>query len=482
MIESLKRKTVRGMTWSFVDNIANSGITFFVGLILARLLTPMEYGIMAMITIFIAISTSIIDSGFSNALIRKSVINRIDYNTVFYFNLGISVLLYIILYVASPIISSFFNEPALIKITRIISWILIINALGIIPRTILVVNIDFKTQTKVSLISSIVSGVVGVGMAFYGLGVWSLVGQRLSRQLLNTFFLWIYCRWRPVWEFSTESFREMFGFGSKLLVSGLIDTVYKNIYYVIIGHFYSSAQLGQYTRADQFKNIFSSNLTNVIQRVSYPVLSSIQNDPKRLKDAYRRIIKTTMLITFTCMIGLAAIAKPLIIVLIGEKWLQAVYFLQIVCFAGMLYPLHAINLNILQVKGRSDLFLNLEIIKKIIAVGPIVVGVFCGIEYMLWGSVLTSFISFFLNSYYSADLINYPTWQQIKDILPALLVSGITALAMWSLTLVDMSMCFLLLLQCLLGLILSTFIYERLRLEEYLEVKRIILSLLNRKK
>ena len=319
-------------------------------------------------------------------------------------------------------------------------------------------------------------------MAFYGLGVWSLVGQQLSRQLFNTFFLWIYCRWRPVWEFSADSFREMFGFGSKLLISGLIDTIYKNIYYVIIGHFYSSVQLGQYTRADQFKNIFSSNLTNVIQRVSYPVLSSIQNDPKRLKDAYCRIIKTTMLITFTCMIGLAAIAKPLIIVLIGEKWLQAVYFLQIICFAGMLYPLHAINLNILQVKGRSDLFLNLEIIKKIIAVGPIVAGMFWGIECMLWGSVLTSFISFFLNSYYSADLINYPTWKQIKDILPTLLVSGITALAMWSLTFVNMPMFFLLLLQCLLGLVLSIFIYERLRLEEYLEVKHIILSLLSRKK
>lgn len=245
MAESLKRKTVHGMTWSLVDNIANSGITFLVGLILARLLTPMEYGIMAMITIFIAISTSIIDSGFSNALIRKSEIKRIDYNTVFYFNLAISIFLYIILYIVSPVISSFFKEPILIKVTRVISWILIINALGIIPRTILVVNIDFKTQTKVSLISSIVSGVVGIGMAFYGLGVWSLVGQQLSRQLFNTFFLWIYCRWRPVWEFSADSFREMFGFGSKLLISGLIDTIYKNIYYVIIGHFYSSVQLGQ---------------------------------------------------------------------------------------------------------------------------------------------------------------------------------------------------------------------------------------------
>ena len=229
MSESLKNKTVRGVTWSLIDNIANSGITFLVGLILARLLTPAEYGIMAMIAIFIAISTSIIDSGFSNALIRKNAVKKIDYDTVFYFNLVVSSILYIFLYLVSPAISSFFKEPVLIEVTRVISWILIINALGIIPRTIFIINVDFKVQTKASLISSLVSGIVGISMALFGLGVWSLVGQQLSRQLLNTFFLWFYCHWRPAWEFSIESFKEMFGFGSKLLVSGLIDTIYKNI-------------------------------------------------------------------------------------------------------------------------------------------------------------------------------------------------------------------------------------------------------------
>lgn len=482
MVESLKKKTLHGVTWSFIDNIANSGITFLVGLILARLLTPAEYGVMAMVAIFIAVSTSIIDSGFSNALIRKNDIKRIDYNTVFYFNLVISFLLYILLCLFSSLISSFFKEPLLTSIIKVLSCILIINALGIIPRTILVINIDFKTQTKASFISSVLSGFVGIGMAFYGLGVWSLVGQQVIRQLLNTFFLWVYCRWRPEWEFSMESFKEMFGFGAKLMISGLIDTVYKNIYYLIIGHFYNSALLGQYTRAEQFKNIFASNLTSVVQRVSYPVLSSIQNEPERLKEGYRRIIKITMLVTFTCMIGLASVAKPLILVLIGEKWMQAVPFLQIICFAGMLYPLHAINLNILQVKGRSDLFLKLEIFKKMIAILPIVAGVFGGIEFMLWGSVVMSFIAFFLNSYYSADLINYSTWRQIKDVLPTLIVSCIAAMAMWSLTLTRMSIYLLLPMQCLVGLIIVISIYEYMRLSEYLEVKKMITSLIIRKK
>lgn len=481
MSESLKHKTVRGVGWSFIDNISNQGVTFLVGLVLARLLTPEEYGIMAMITIFIAVSNSIVDSGFSNALIRKVDIRRIDYNTVFFFNLLVSVFLYVVLYVISPFISTFFKEPILTEVTRVIGWVLIINALGIIPRTILVKEVDFKTQTKVSLISSISSGVVGIGMALAGMGVWSLVGQQLSRQFLNTLFLWVYCKWRPLWEFSGRSFREMFGFGSKLLVSGLIDTVYKNIYYLVIGRFYTSAQLGQYTRAEQFNMIFSSNLTSVVQRVSYPVLSSIQNEPDRLREAYRKVIKSTMLITFACMLGLAAVAKPLIIILIGEKWLQAVSYLQIICFAGMLYPLHAINLNILQVKGRSDLFLRLEIIKKTIAVGPIVIGIFCGIEYMLWGSVLTSFIGYYLNSYYSADLIKYSTASQIKDVLPTFFVSLVVAVIMWGISFMDCSVYIVLPVQIVAGLFIALFIYEKLKLDEYIELRDLVLHSIKRK-
>ena len=481
MEDSLKQKTVRGVGWSFIDNIASSGITFLVGLVLARLLTPEEYGVMAIIAIFIAISNSIIDSGFSNALIRKIKVERVDYNTVFYFNLLVSIILYIFLFFSAPVISAFFKEPELIEITRVIGWILIINALAIIPRTQLVRNVDFKTQTKVSLISSVSSGGIGIVMAIAGMGIWSLVGQQLSRQFLNTLFLWVYTKWKPMFEFSLQSFKELFGFGSKLLLSGLLDTFFRNIYYIVIGRFYTSAQLGQYTRAEQFNSIFSSNLTSVVQRVSYPVLSSIQNEPERLREAYRRVIKITMLITFACMLGLVAIAKPLLVILIGAKWLPAVYFLQIICFSGMLYPLHAINLNILQVKGRSDLFLKLEVIKKIIAVVPIVVGIFFGIEWMLVGNVFTSFFAYFLNSYYSAGLILYPAIEQIKDIFPTFIISIIVAGVMWSLSFIPMSYYLLLPIQIIIGLSLALLIYGRLHLSEYLEVKQLVLALLKQK-
>lgn len=480
-MKDIKGKAIKGVSWSFIDNIANSGITFLVGIILARILTPAEFGIIGMITIFIAVSNSIVDSGFSSALIRKVNAKNIDYNTVFYFNLCLGIVLYFILFLSAPAISRFFKEPVLISITRVMGIILIINAFGLVQRTLLVKEVDFKTQTKISLIASILSGFIGIGMALKGFGVWSLVGQQISRQLLNSIFLWVFNTWRPALEFSKESFNELFGFGSKLLISGLIDTIYNNIYYLVIGKFYSAVQLGQYTRAEQFNSIFSTNLTNVVQRVSYPVLCSIQDDDARLKLTYQRVIKTTMLVTFACMLGLAAIAKPLILLLIGAKWMPAVIYLQIICFAGMLQPLHAINLNMLMVKGRSDLFLGLEIIKKSIAVIPICLGIFYGIEFMLWGSVFLSFVAYLLNSYYSARLINYSTWAQLKDIFPSFLVSIFVAATMWSLTLLNYSIWITLPLQFVLGFILIIVTYETIKSAEYLELKGILLSVIKRK-
>jgi teichuronic acid exporter len=476
-MKGLKEKAIKGVSWSVIDNLANAGITFLIGIILARILSPAEFGLIGMITIFIAVSNSIVDSGFSSALIRKVEPKNVDYNTVFYFNLCLGIGLYIVLFFSAPAISQFFKEPILISITRVMGTILIINAFGIVQRSLLVKEVDFKTQTKISLIASIMSGFVGIVLALKGFGVWSLVSQQISRQLLNSIFLWVFNTWRPALEFSKESFQELFGFGSKLLISGLIDTIYNNIYYLIIGKFYSAVQLGQYTRAEQFNSIFSSNLTNVVQRVSYPVLCSIQDDGERLKLTYRRVIKATMLVTFACMLGLVAIAKPLILLLIGVKWMPAVAYLQIICFAGMLQPLHAINLNMLMVKGRSDLFLRLEIIKKAIAVIPISLGIFYGIEFMLWGSVFLSFAGYLLNSYYSARLINYSTWAQIKDIYPSFLVSIIVAAAMWSLTLLNYSISITLLLQCILGLIITIAIYETIKSTEYFELKRILLSI-----
>ena len=480
-MNSLKTKAILGVSWSAIDNIASSGISFLVGIVLARILSPTEFGVLGMLAVFIAVSNTIVDSGFSNALIRKIDTKEIDYNTVFYFNLLLGVVLYIILFFCAPAISRFFHEPVLIPVTRVMGTVLIINAISIIQRTLLVKKVDFKTQTKISLIASIVSGVIGIGMALGGLGIWSLVGQQVSRQLLNTILLWLFNTWRPAREFSKQSFKELFGFGSKLLVSGLIDTIYKNIYYLVIGKFYSAQQLGQYTRAEQFDTVFSSNLTGVVQRVSYPVFSSIQDEADRLKQAYRKVIKTTMLVTFALMLGLAAIAKPLILCLIGIKWLPAVVFIQIICFSEMLYPLHALNLNMLQVKGRSDLFLKLEIIKKIIAILPISLGIFYGIEFMLWGSVFINFVAYFLNSYYSAQLINYSTWTQIKDIIPTFIVSFVVAAAMWSITLLNYPIYITLTFQCVLGLLMAFIIYELIKLPEYLELKDIALSVIKRK-
>lgn len=478
--KSLKNKTVKGAGWSFIDGVSGQGITFLVGLVLARLLSPEEYGLIGIITIFIAVFNSIVDSGFSNALIRKNDAKDIDYNTVFIVNLVISLVLYGVLFISAPAVSKFFNQPQLTILLRIMGFIVIINAFAIIQKTILVKAVDFKTQTKASLISSISSGAVGIGMALSDYGVWSLVGQQISRQLLNTFFLWGYSKWCPKIQFSFQSCKELFSFGWKLLVSGLIDTTWREIYQVIIAKCYTPVALGQYTRARQFANLFSSNLTSVVKRVSYPVLSSVQDDKLRLKNGYRKIIRVTMLLTFTLMLGLAAVAKPLILCLIGDKWLPCVPFLQISCFQMMLYPLHSLNLNMLQVQGRSDLFLKLEIYKKIIAIGPLLLGVFIGIYWMLVGSVLTGFISYYLNAYYSGPFMNYSIKDQIKDVLPSFCVAITMAVPVFVMSFIPMNPLILLPLQLLVGAIITITICEVTKLPEYFEIKGIAMPIINK--
>ena len=480
--ESLKKKTVRGTFWSAVDNVANQGVTFLVGLVLARLLTPHEYGLIGYIMILVAVFNSIVDSGFSNALIRKKDAGETDYSTAFIFNLAVSLVLMAAMVLVAGPFSLFFKEPQLVPLVRVMSVIVVINALALIQRTRLVKSVDFKTQTKASLISSVSSGAVGLAMAFGGLGVWSLVGQQISRQFINTVCLWILNRWKPTWKFSWSSFRELFGFGWKLLVSGLIDTVWKEIYQLVIGKFYSTSTLGQYTRGKQFSDIFSSNMTSIVQRVSYPVLSSIQDERERMKEGYRKIIRTTMLASFVLLFGLSAVAESLLTVLIGPQWKEAAHYLQIICFAASLYPLHAINLNMLQVQGRSDLFLKLEIVKKIIAVGPLLLGIFIDIDWMLWGSLATSIIAYFLNARYSGTLIGYPIRAQIKDILPSFGVAAAMAACVWPLSLLNLQSIWMLLVQLCTGAAVTIGLCEALRLPEYAEIKDTVLGFLRRNK
>jgi O-antigen/teichoic acid export membrane protein len=473
--DSLKKKTVTGLFWSFTDSFSNQALLFIIGIILARLLSPKEFGLIGMITVFIAVSESFINSGFSQALIRKKECTDTDLSTVFYFNLAVGILFFLILTLSAPVISRFFKEPQLINLIRILSIVLIIDALTMIQRTTLIKRIDFKLQAKVSVISTIFSGIVGITLAYTGFGVWSLVAKKLSQQAMNSILLWFWNYWRPILIFSKKSFSELFSFGSKLLVSGLIDTIYNNLYYLIIGKYFSAVELGYYTRADQFKDLPSKNINGIISKVSYPVLVQLNDDPEKLKTGYKRIIKSTMYITFILMALLAAVAEPLILTLIGEKWSPAVVYLQLLCFVGAMYPLHSLNLSMLNVKGRSDLFLRLEIVKKIMAVPIIISGVLWGMKIMIIGMWVNSLIAYYINSYYSGRLINYAMRQQITDIVPSLLFAlflGITVMITgWILPIGNLIK---LIIQLLVGGILIFSIGELFRVESYLYIKEIV--------
>ncbi len=472
---SLKQKTVSGLLWSFFDQFSNLGITFIAGIILARMLSPKEFGLIGMITVFISVSESFINSGFSSALIRKKNCTDTDYSTVFYFNLVVGILFFTILFLSAPAIASFFDEPQLKSIVQVLGTVLIIDSLTLIQRTIITKRVDFKLQARVSIIASVLSGVVAVYMAFSGFGVWSLVAQRLIKQGVNSFFLWLWNSWRPLLIFSVQSFKELFGFGSKLLVSGLIDTLYRNVYFLVIGKYFSAQDLGFYTRADEFQRIPSQKMNEIIGRVSYPVLASIQEDKLRLKGYYQRLIRSTMLITFILMLGMAAVAEPMVITLIGEKWRPSIIYLQMLCIVGMMYPLHALNLNMLQVSGRSDLFLRLEVIKKILAIPTIVIGVFWGIKIMIVGMMVNNMIAYYLNSYWSGRFIGYSFREQVKDILPSFLLAlGMAIIGYLVGTMLPFSDLVVLIIQLVLGTVLVFSACEIFKLKDYLYMKQLI--------
>lgn len=482
---SLKSKTIRGLFWSFADLMLNHGIQFIIQIVLARILLPEHFGVIGMILVFIAISNSIVDCGFSQALIRDQDSDQEDYSTIFYFNLIIAFLIYVILFMCAPYISAFFNVPQLIEITRILFLVIIINALAIIHRVKLIKMVDFKTLSKVNIISVIISGIITITLAQMGFGVWSLVINLLSMQFLQMLLLWFFYRWRPSFLFSMKSFNKYFKFGYKLLISGIIDTLYNNIYFLIIGKFHTSTHLGYFTNATRVRDIASNAISTTIQRVSYPVLSSIQEDEERLKYGFEKILKTAAFINFPLMIGLSAIANPLFHILFGEKWIPSVIYFQLLCIAGMLFPLHAINLNILQVKGRSDLFLRLEIIKKIFLTILIGLTLFLnlGIIGLIWTAIISSFGSFFINTYYSARLIGYSTKNQVKDLFPFFFISMMMGIVVYLVGyLLPNIHLFELVAQVCIGIALYILISKVLRIQELNTIYELISPILKKVK
>lgn len=430
-MSELKEKTVKGVMWSSIDRFSTQGIQFVFSILIARLLLPEDYGVVAMLNIFLAVSQTFIDSGFGAALIRKSDRTEIDFSTVFYFNIAVGVLFYVLLWIASPFIAAFYGIPLLEDITKVVALNLVFNSLSGVQNAKLSIAIDFKTRAKISLTGALLTGAVGLWMAYSGFGVWALVAQSVFGSLLNTVLLYWLVRWRPQWAFSWKSFREMFSFGSKLLASGLLDTAYRNVYTLVIGKFFSSSTLGLYSRADGLAQYPSSNITSVLQSVTFPVLCSIQNEPERMANAYKRFLRLSAFVVFPLMVGLAAVADPLIRLVLTDKWEGCIYLLQIICFGLMWYPIHAINLNLLQVRGRSDFFLKLEVIKKVQGVIVLCVTIPFGIVAMCYGRIVGSLLSLIYNTYYTKKLIGYGYLAQMKDLLHILLHSLVMGVGVW---------------------------------------------------
>ena len=423
MNNALKHMTVKGTVWSAVERLATQSVSFVVMIIMARVLTPADYGLVGMVVIFVAISQSLVDSGFSQALIRKQNRTQIDNSTVFYFNVAVGIGLYAILFLLAPAIASFYGEPRLVSITRIVSLSIVINSFTVVQRALLTAKLDFKLQAKASFTAALIAGCIGVLMAYNNFGVWSIIVYQIVNHCINCFLLWLLSSWRPTVEFSSIAFRNMFGFGSKLALSGIIDTVYKNVYLIVIGKVFSPSDLGYYTRAHQFSDFPSSNITGILQRVTFPVLCSIQDDDIKLSRIYRQFLRISAYAIFPMMVGLAAVANPLVVVLLNEQWAFTAILLQILCFGMMWYPIHAINLNLLQVKGRSDLLLKLEIYKKIIGVAILCVTIPFGLIAICIGTIVASLVSLFINTRYTGKLIHVGFKCQMVDLLPILLLS-----------------------------------------------------------
>ena len=430
-----KFRTARALVWSTVNQVGLQGVQLVVGIVLARLLLPAEFGLVAMLTIFMSLAQSFVDSGFGAALIQRSKLELADTSTVFYFNIAVGLILAGLLAIAAPAIASFYDQPTLTSLTRVLALNLVINAFGVVQTNLLTKQLEFRGQTVVAVTGVTVGGAVAIVMALQGLGVWSLVGQSLVSNAVRTTGLWFVSDWRPARIFSLSSLRSMFAFGSRLLASGIIFNVVDNMHSLVIGKLFAANQLGLFTQARRLQGSASTGLANIISRVTFPAFSEVQRDDVRLRRGVQKALITAVFINFPIMIGLAACAKPLISIFLTDKWLPCVPYLQLLCVVGLAYPLHVVNQNLLVAKGRSDLFLRLEIIKQGLVISGIALTWPFGVSGLICGQIVVSITCFYLNSYYTGKLIGYSFWKQTRDIAPYLGASAMMGLLVYAATL-----------------------------------------------
>lgn len=433
MSDNLRQRAEQGALWSSLDALGSRLIQFVVGIILARLLLPEQFGVVAMLSVFIAFAQTLASGGFFTAVIQRKEITPLQASSVFFLNLASGLAIAGLLFAAAPLIASFYDQPQLVALTRAVSALIVIDSAGWMHAALLSRNLDFRTQTTITWLSTIGSGAVGIVLALQGYGAWSLIYQQISSAGIRVVLLWILSRWRPRLEFSLTSVRGLFGFGCRMLASALLHRGFANLYDLIIGKFFSPADLGYYSRASRLQALPSTTFTSMITRVSLPLFSSLQDQPARLREIMRRALRMAMFLNAPVMIGLAAAAPNIVLILLTETWLPCVPLLQLLCIDGLLHPLHVINLNVLVARGRSDLFLRLELIKKALLVANIVLTIRHGVLVLLAGHALLGFVSYFLNNYYVARILGYGLRDQIRDIAPQLAFSLLAGLAAFAL-------------------------------------------------
>lgn len=413
----------QGILWSAIERFSAQGIQFILSIIIARLVSPSDYGLIAMLTIFLSIAQSVIDSGFSNALIQKKDRSDVDYSTVFYFNIGISIFIYLIFWYSAPFIASFYNEPQLTDVARYVSLNFIISAFAIVQRTQLTILLDFKSQAKIALVAVTCGGSIGVYIAWAGYGVWALVIQSLVTNFLTTLLLWCNAHWKPLLVFSTQSFKQLFVFGSRLLLTGLLATIYNNLYSLVIGKFFNSQSLGYYNRMNTLASFPSSNITSIIARAVYPIQCNMQDNNIALKTNFFQLLKISSFVIFPLMLGMAALSEPLTYILLSEKWLPASHLLKIISFALMWNHIMFLNWQLLAVKGRSDLSFKSEIYKKIISIIILCITIPLGIEAMCIGLICYSFFDIVIIIYFLKPLLSINHKEELQLLMPFLFLS-----------------------------------------------------------
>jgi len=468
------------MIWSAFGSFAVQGISFAIGIILARLLLPSDYGLIGMLAVFFAISQLFVESGFSNALIQKIDRTEVDYSTIFYFNFLVSLVFYFILYITAPLIAQFYNTPELTLLTRVLSLNIPIGALAIVQQARLSIKLDFKTPAIISLFSVAISGSLGIFLAYRGFGVWSLVIQGLSASIIRTLLLFSYNKWLPKLVFSISSLKQLFGFSSKLLAAGLLATIMNNLYSIIIGRKFLAKDLGFYTRAMQFPELLSGTISSILQGVSYPILTSLQNDSERMVSVYGRLMRITVFFVMPLLTLFALLAEPFIHFFLTDKWMPVVPLIQWLCFARMITPISALNMSILNAVGRSDLFLKVDISKIPLSIAALIITIPLGLKAIVIGHFVTSFIAFFINAYYPGKIFRFGALLQIKEMRAVIFATLIMSICVYGITMLTLGDFPKLIMGTLFGIVTYLFSAHFLKIEELNELKKMAIQLIKK--